>query len=103
MLVKVKCLMNRNTEELDYIEGQEYYAFYDVNDSIQPFGLLCNDDYNIRAMSTDEFERYVEQEGLTIQRVKNLRRDVFKIFRLSEIFIHWAMRREVRFEIIEEV
>ena len=103
MLVKVKCLMNRNTEELDYIEGQEYYAFYDVNDSIQPFGLLCNDDYNIRAMSTDEVERYVEQEGLTIQRVKDLRRDVFKIFRLSEIFIHWAMRREVRFEIIEEV
>ena len=103
MLVKVKCLMNRNTEELDYIEGQEYYAFYDVNDSIQPFGLLCNDDYNIRAMSTDEFERYVEQEGLTIQRVKDLRRDVFRIFRLSEIFIHWAMRRDVRFEIIEEV
>lgn len=103
MLVKVKCLMNRNTEELDYIEGQEYYAFYDVNDSIQPFGLLCNDDDNIRAMSTDEVERYVEQEGLTIQRVKDLRRDVFKIFRLSEIFIHWAMRREVRFEIIEEV
>ena len=103
MLVKVKCLMNRNTEELDYIEGQEYYAFYDVNDSIQPFGLLCNDDGNIRAMSTDEVERYVEQEGLTIQRVKDLRRDVFKIFRLSEIFIHWAMRRDVRFEIIEEV
>ena len=103
MLVKVKCLMNRNTEELDYIEGQEYYAFYDVNDSTQPFGLLCNDDGDISAMSTDEFERYVEQEGLTIQRVKDLRRDVFKIFRLSEIFIHWAMRREVRFEIIEEV
>ena len=103
MLVKVKCLMNRNTEELDYIEGQEYYAFYDVNDSIQPFGLLCNDDYNIRAMSTDEVERYVEQEGLTIQRVKDLRRDVFKIFRLSEIFIHWAMRREVRFEIVEVI
>ena len=103
MLVKVKCLMNRNTEELDYIEGQEYYAFYDVNDSIQPFGLLCNDDYNIRAMSTDEVERYVEQEGLTIQRVKDLRRDVFKIFRLSEIFIHWAIKREVRFEIVEVI
>ena len=103
MLVKVKCLMNRNTEELDYIEGQEYYAFYDVNDSTQPFGLLCNDDDDIRAMSADEVERYVELEGLTIQGVKDLRRDVFKIFRLSEIFIHWAMRREVRFEIIEEV
>ena len=103
MLVKVECLMNRNTEELDYIEGQEYYAFYDANDSIQPFGLLCNDDYNIRAMSTDEVERYVEQEGLTIQRVKDLRRDVFKIFRLSEIFIHWAIKREVRFEIVEVI
>lgn len=101
MLVKVKCLMNRNTEELDYIEGQEYYAFYDKIDSIQPFGLLCNN--NTNAMPTDEVERYVEQEGLTIQRVKDLRRDVFKIFRLSEIFIHWAMRRDVRFEIIEEV
>ena len=103
MLVKVKCLKNRNTEELDYIEGQEYYAFYDVNDSIQPLGLLCNNDDNISAMSADEVERYVEQEGLTIQRVKDLRRDVFKIFRLSKIFIHWAMRRDVRFEIIEEV
>lgn len=103
MLVKVKCLMNRNTEELDYIEGQEYYAFYDVNDSIQPFGLLCNDDDDIRAMSADEVERYVELEGLTIQGVKDLRRDVFKIFRLSEIFIHWAMRREARFEIVEVI
>ena len=103
MLVKVKCLMNRNTEELDYIEGQEYYAFYDANDSMQPFGLLCNDDDNIRAMSADEVERYVELEGLTIQGVKDLRRDVFKIFRLSEIFIHWAMRGEARFEIVEVI
>ena len=101
MLVKVKCLMNRNTEELDYIEGQEYYAFYDANDSIQPFGLLCNN--NTDAMSTDEVERYVEQEGLTIQRVKDLRRDVFKIFRLNEIFIHWAIRREVKFEVVEVI
>ena len=103
MLVKVKCLMNRNTEELDYIEGQEYYAFYDVNDSIQPFGLLCNDDDDISAMSADEVERYVEQEGLTIQRVKDLRRNAFTIFRLSEIFIHWAMRGEARFEIVEVI
>lgn len=103
MLVKVKCLMNRRTEELDYIEGQEYYAFYDVNDSIQPFGLLCNNDDDISAMSTDEVERCVEQEGLTMQRVKDLRRNTFKIFRLSEIFIHWAMRREVRFEIVEVI
>lgn len=101
MLVKVKCLMNRNTEELDYIEGQEYYAFYDVNDSIQPFGLLCNNDDDISAMSIDEVERYVEQEGLTMQEVKDLRRDVFKIYRLSGTFIHWAIRREVRFEIVE--
>lgn len=103
MLVKVKCLKNRNTEELDYIEGQEYYAFYDANDSMQPFGLLCNNDDNISAMSADEVERYVEQEGLTIQRVKDLRRDVFKIFRLSEIFIHWAIRREVKFEVVEVI
>ena len=103
MLVKVKCLKNRNTEELDYIEGQEYYAFYDVSDSTQPFGLLCNNDDDISAMSADEVERYVEQEGLTIQRVKDLRRDVFKIFRLSEIFIHWAIRREVKFEVVEVI
>lgn len=101
MLVKVKCLMNRNTEALDYIEGQEYYAFYDVNDSMQPFGLLCSNDEDIRAMSTDEVERYVELEGLTMQRVKDLKRDDFSIYRLSEIFIHWAIRREVRFEIAE--
>ena len=30
MLVKVKCLRNRNTEELDYIEGQEYYACMEI-------------------------------------------------------------------------
>lgn len=103
MLVKVKCLRNRNTEELDYIEGQEYYAFYDVNDSIQPLGLLCNNDDDYSAMSADEVERYVEQEGLTIQRIKDLRRDVFKIFRLSGIFIHWAIRREVEFEVVEVI
>ena len=103
MLVKVKCLMNKNTEELDYIEGQEYYAFYDVNDSIQPFGLLCNNNNNTDAMSADEVERYVELEGLTMQRVKNLRRNTFEIFRLSEIFIHWAIRREVRFEVVEVI